>query len=346
MKRFNWLVLAFGTMAFASVALVGCGGDDEVTGCETNTDCPSGEFCVNGTCAQACETADDCANPDQVCSGACPELDRPICFFECTTNDDCGLDQFCNLDFCNGAFGRCEATTGGCTDNDDCGDGEVCDLDAGECVLACTEHADCDEDFLCNINTGFCIAKGADCVTDDDCGDGQVCEDDVCVDSNACEETADCYARGNFFCDEGAGECADTSCGQPGNTCERCVLGPNDGDRADNGPVIYLAEQIDLPGDDRCQPDSDKCGEGAKLYCEFSFFFFDPDGDFTPANANLFVISGGGNFSTTFGVAQTGSGIGKFGACFGTDQTTPGTAIFVRDEADNASNTLCTNGLR
>ncbi len=351
MKRFSWLVLAFGTMAFASVALVGCGDEDEQTGCEEDADCGTGEICVNGTCAEGCTTADDCSNPNHFCSGGqcANERERNICFLPCKADEDCAPGDFCNLDFCGGIIdgnGRCEARgVTGCDDDDDCGDGQVCDVGAGECVDACTSHDDCDDGFLCNTDTGHCVEEGAECEEDTDCGDGQVCEDGVCVDSNACVDNGDCYGRGNFFCGD-AKECVDISCGQPGNTCERCSLGVNDGDREESGPVLFGAQQIDLEGADRCQPDSPKCGEGAKLYCEFSFQFFDPDGDFEPTNDNLWVVSGSGAHNKTFGVAQIGSGIGKFGACFGSEQTTVGTAIFVRDAAGNASNTICTNGTR
>lgn len=353
MKRFYWLVLAFGTMAFASTALVGCGDTDEQASCEEDTDCAMGEVCLNGTCAETgCTTADDCSNPDHFCSGGqCPsEQEKSICFLGCKDNSECAGNDVCNLDFCGGTIkdggdtiGRCEAPSSeGCFDNDDCEGDEVCDND-GQCVPPCTDNDDCDTGFLCNSQTGLCAEEGGACLDDTDCGDGQICgEDDLCVDGTpSCSDTAECYAQGDFYCDTDAEECVDTACGEPGNTCQRCTLGPNGGARADSAPVVYLGEQIGAG----CDTESAFCSEGAPMFCEFSFFFFDPDDDFTPTNDNLFVVSGTGSTSTTFGVSETGSGIGKFGACF-PDVATPGTAIFVRDDADNASNTLCVNGAR
>lgn len=351
MKRFNWLVLAFGTMAFASVAFVGCGDNEsDQVACEEDTDCEQGEICVNGSCAQVCVIADDCANPDHGCSGACPEASQPICFMECTSSEDCAEGEYCNTEFCNGLFGRCELPPSDrCATNDDCADGEFCNVVDGTCEAFCTEQSDCAEGFLCNVASGLCIAAGAECIDDDGCGDGQVCVSEVCVDEgdNSCTETADCLDQGDAYCGNVGGEnqCVSISCGSAFNSCSRCVLGANNGSRDENGPVIFFAEQIKL-GAGFCEPESANCGEGAKLYCEFSFHFFDPDGDFTPANNNLFVVSGKGTTSTTFNVGTIGSGIGKFGACFPTGANTPGTAIFVRDAANNDSNTLCTLGQR
>lgn len=340
-----------GTLGASSLALVGC-GDDEVHACDTDADCAEGEVCAQGACAEVCITADDCSNPNQGCSGACDDLDQPICFFECHSNEDCGEGQVCNMAFCGDKdFGRCvPAGAGQCGSNDDCGENEFCNVLAGTCEPLCESDEDCDEGFLCNSEHGVCIASGASCTDDDGCGDGEVCVDEICVqeDDNSCEDTADCYDRGDFYCGDFGTEnlCVSTACGSDANSCTRCTLGANNGSRNDNGPVIFFAEQVPVGGGQNCEPNSSNCSPGAGLFCKFSFHFFDPDGDFTPSNSNLFVVSSRGTTSTTFGVREIGSGIGEFGACFPDGVNTPGTAIFVRDAANNASNTLCTTGRR
>lgn len=353
MTRFHWLVLAMGMMGASSLALVGCGGDDEVFACDTNEDCAEGELCAQGVCAEPCFTADDCSNTNQGCSGACEGLDEPICFFECQANEDCGDGQICNLAFCGDApFGRCEPIQEGeCSSNEDCAEGEFCNVFAGVCEALCESDEDCDEGFLCNSDAGICVASGASCIDDEGCGDGEICVDEICVpeDDSSCEDAADCYDRGDSYCAEVGGEnqCVSTACGAAGNTCGRCTLGANNGAMQENGPVIFFAEQLPVTSGANCEVGSANCGgEEASLYCEFSFHYFDPDGDFSPSNSNLFVVSGRGTTSTTFNVRDIGTNIGAFGACFPTGANNPGTAIFVRDAADNASNTLCTNGTR
>lgn len=351
MTRFHWLILALGMMGLSSVALVGCGDENEQASCREDSDCGAGELCVNGTCAEVCFTADDCSNPNQGCSGLCPEANQPICFFECTSDDDCGENEFCNTEFCNGSFGRCENIgVDECLSNDDCGDGQYCNIITRQCETACEEHADCEDGFLCHSESGVCIASGAACIDDDGCGDGEVCEDEVCVPEGdaSCDDVSDCYDLGDFYCgafDDG-NQCVSTACGSAVNDCSRCILGANNGSRNENGPVIFFAEQVPVSSGQWCEPNSANCGEGAKLFCKFSFHYFDPDNDYSPSNSNLFVVSGRGTTSTTFGVRNIGSGIAEFGACFPDGVNTPGTAIFVRDAANNASNTLCTTGRR
>lgn len=352
MSRFHWLVLAIGMMGFASFALVGC-GDDEPTLCDTDADCAEGEICVNNNCAQTCFDADDCDNPDHGCSGrGCPEAGEPICFLECVSNEDCPEGQVCNTQFCDGRFGRCELPKSDqCASDDDCGEDEFCNLFTATCEARCTSDADCASGFLCNTDSGICFASGAECGSDDECGDGEVCRDSVCVpeNPNACDDTSDCYALGDFYCGEvgSENECVSTACGSAVNTCSRCTLGANNGTKEANAPVIFFAEQVPVGSGQNCQPKSNKCGgEGAQLYCKFSFHFFDPDGDYTPANDNVYVVSGSGRHNTTFDVRSIGSGIAEFGACFPDGVNTPGTAVFVRDAANNASNTLCTIGTR
>lgn len=352
MSRLHWLVLAFGVTAFASFALVGC-GEDEATRCETNDDCAENEICVNGTCGQVCFDADDCDNPEHSCSGACPEAEQPICFLDCKSDEDCPEGQICNTEFCDGKFGRCELPRAEqCASNADCGEGEFCNLVTNECEPKCTSNDDCGDGFLCNTNTGICVAAGASCGDDDDCGDGEVCRSGQCVPDvadNSCDDTSECYDLGDYYCGVvgGSQECVGIACGSVFNDCSRCTLGANNGTKQANAPVIFFPEQVAVGSGQNCQPNSNMCGgEGARLFCKFSFEYFDPNNDFTPSNNNVFVVSGKGGYSNAFAVRALGGNRAEFGACFPDGVNTPGTAIFVRDAAGNASNTLCVIGTR
>ena len=351
MSRLHWLVLAFGVTAFASFALVGC-GEDEATRCETNDDCAENEICVNGTCAQVCSDADDCGD-NLACSGAgCPEAEQPICFLECQSDEDCPEGQICNTEFCDGKNGRCELPPlNKCASDDDCAVDQVCNSVTHECEPKCTGNDDCAEGFLCNTTTGKCLPRGAGCSGDSDCGDGQICKGGQCVDvgDNSCTETADCYDKGDAYCGlvGGSQECVDISCGSVFNDCSRCTLGANNGTKQANAPVIFFPEQVAVGPGQNCEPNSNMCGgEGARLFCKFSFEYFDPNNDFTPSNNNVFVVSGKGGHSNAFAVRALGGNRAEFGACFPDGVNTPGTAIFVRDAAGNASNTLCVIGQR
>lgn len=352
MNRFKWLVLALGMTALASVGLVAC-GDDEQVACESASDCDDGQLCVGGTCADPCTDADDCTG-NQACSVGCQDTPQPICFQQCSSNDDCNPGSVCNTEFCGGAFGRCvTASAGQCSSNSDCDNGEVCNVFTGMCEAPCTQNSDCGEDggLVCNTTTGQCISAGGGCSGNNDCGEGQVCTAGACVDENpdACTDTADCYNEGDAYCGSVGGEnvCVNTACGVAFNACSRCTLGANGGSKQNNAPVIFSAEQVSVGGASRCEANSSQCGgEGAKLFCKFSFHFFDPNDDFQPSNSNVFVVSGKGGHNTTFAVRSIGSGIAEFGACFPDGVNTPGTAVFVRDAARNASNTLCTTGSR
>ena len=71
----------------------GCGGPDYPK-CETDEDCHTGEFCVNGLCQQ-CRGDQDCPAGQRCASGAC----QPIPGY-CTSSSDCGPGQECQNNTC------------------------------------------------------------------------------------------------------------------------------------------------------------------------------------------------------------------------------------------------------
>lgn len=356
-----WMWLAAMLLAVAPVAFVGC-GDDEQQGCDTNADCTDGQLCVGNTCADVCEIADDCAGA-QACSIGCPDTPQPICFISCESDEECAEGEFCNIEFCDGSFGRCEVardctsdddcedgicSDGACVEcvqNDDCDESELCN--DGVCVPRCTTNTECDVGQVCNADSGLCIPASGLCDDSDECGIGEVCDDGRCIPESTGGEQCtaqECYDEGNQYCaevDEDESVCVDTSCGVAFNACTRCTLGPNSGSKGNGAPVIFFAEQVG----NGCEPESNQCGEGARLFCKFSFHYFDPDDDIgTP---RVFVVSGTGAHNRAFAVVHDDvNDRVEFGACFPDGASTPGTAAFLETQDGRRSNTLCVSGRR
>jgi len=89
-------------IALAALALsAGCG--PTYPNCGEDTDCHSGEYCVNGRCQL------------------------------CRSDSDCGAGESC-------ASGRCEATPGYCASNDQCASGEECR--GNRCVRVATTQSE------------------------------------------------------------------------------------------------------------------------------------------------------------------------------------------------------------
>lgn len=86
-----------GLVCSAALAAVvwgaGCGGPDYPK-CETDGDCHTGEFCVNGLCQQ-CRGDQDCPAGQSCTSGACQAIAG-----YCTSSADCGPGEECRNNQC------------------------------------------------------------------------------------------------------------------------------------------------------------------------------------------------------------------------------------------------------
>lgn len=182
------------------------GNNGQGGGCQTDFDCLSGTFCVEGACAA-------------------PGT-------ECGDNADCGAEEMCAVGYCVPRVGECEGDEGcdegeicdeelrcraGCREDVDCGEGRQCDEALLRCVTARPECPEsCPAHQRCNEDLGACEPDGT-CATDNDCEGALVCLEGACgEDPMLCARNQDCPA--GTFCDTGAGMCR-PGCRQA-NECE------------------------------------------------------------------------------------------------------------------------------
>ena len=136
--------------------------------CQTDSNCPAGNFCEGGNCALGCESDADCPSGN-VCNQG-PQHDT--CAKVCQINTDCPLGDFCDS-------GHCLI---GCESDADCPTGDVCNqgLQHDTCAKICEMDTDCPAGAFCE--NGHCPLG---CESDADCPPGDVCnqgpQHDTCI---------------------------------------------------------------------------------------------------------------------------------------------------------------------
>ncbi len=112
MERRQHLILSLLITAAASTAAA-CGGP-QYPNCQNDTQCHTGEFCVNGTCQQCRPDANDCPSGQQCTDGRCEPVEG-----YCTSTSDCGAGQECRNNRCVTSqmteTGPTETSTGACS---------------------------------------------------------------------------------------------------------------------------------------------------------------------------------------------------------------------------------------
>lgn len=105
----------FYSAAAAAALLLGAGCGPDYPKCDTDGDCHTGEFCVNGLCQQ-CRGDQDCPAGQSCAAGAC----QPIPGY-CTSASECGPGEECRNNTCVAAESTGTAppppapVAGGCT---------------------------------------------------------------------------------------------------------------------------------------------------------------------------------------------------------------------------------------
>jgi hypothetical protein len=206
-------------------------GAADAGGCESTTDCPTGQVCnrTNATCV------------------------------ECMIDGDCGIGTRC-------VNNQCEALPG-CTNSLDCvGQGSrlVCDTVARECVQ-CMTAADCAENHDCLDRQ--CVAY-TPCVNSLDCPSGQVCDDRInrCVE---CVTSTDCGTGNKCVGNICRPECeSDNQCTPHGLLCSRnagyCVECVRDEDCAE---ARYCGQSFGICAPDVCTPGAQRCENNVVQTC-------------------------------------------------------------------------------
>jgi alpha-tubulin suppressor-like RCC1 family protein len=173
---------------------------ENITGCQTNSNCDDGNPCTTNTCVNGtCQTTN---NQNGSSCGSGLICDDGSCITpECTSNPDCDDNNPCTNNTCTNF--TCSSTP--FPNNTSCGQGLVCQ--AGNCVAEpeCSVNSDCEDDNPCTNNlcsdgectfpplpnntscgeglvcqAGNCVAE-PECTINSDCEDGEVCQNGVCI---------------------------------------------------------------------------------------------------------------------------------------------------------------------
>ena len=151
----------------ASAGLVVACGPTTGNDCEFDSDCATGEVCLQPTgdsnrCVTECtDDATVCA-ADEECAPRFPnsgEGDRSACIpsdLECSVDTQCPEGINCGED----GFCAVNADEQMCESDEDCGADETCNLDTGMCEsdATCESDEDCGQGETCNLDTGMCEA--------------------------------------------------------------------------------------------------------------------------------------------------------------------------------------------
>ncbi len=150
--------------------------------CTTDRQCPIGQVCQNGACADGCHYASDCELTECCVSNQCQTCD-------CQNDDFCAFAEFCNNSNCQSGYSQdtpyCKPCNSQSTDYTQCGDVlNRCliypftnDTFAGHsdeyCAMDCSTNDRCPKGFGCSE---IVVIKSTDeCVTDNDCPSGVPC---------------------------------------------------------------------------------------------------------------------------------------------------------------------------
>jgi MYXO-CTERM domain-containing protein len=243
-----------------------CGGDGCTTSCETDDDCASSGFCLNGTCQTKKDDGALCSSLAQCASNFCTDgvCCNAACDGQCEVCSDAGL--------CSPVTGMPQAGRAACSgDPDVCGgtcDGqtrEACTYpsSAQSCGNSCTEGQQlpsvCDSAGACVESTpvpcGNYACGETECLTTcssgRDCAAGFSCADSQCTPtgSKCSDDLRSSISEDNiktlcapYVCDASSGECKtectnvdDCAAGSVCNANKSCVPAPSSKSSDDSG---------------------------------------------------------------------------------------------------------------
>lgn len=198
MKNFR-RIFGMCLVLLASAGLVVACGPETSSDCSFDTDCATGEACLqppadDNRCVTDCSADANACGEGSECSDRFGTGDATqVC-----VPDDllCSQDEDCPGDITCGGDGFCDIggdTEPECTSDSDCDEaaGEVCDTAAEMCVSACTDNDDCDGEDVCNTETGFCESTGTIAYRYIEVTDTTDIESDACVNPSDADPGSD-----------------------------------------------------------------------------------------------------------------------------------------------------------
>jgi MYXO-CTERM domain-containing protein len=261
-------------------------GQTQCTGCSTNADCPTGDFCRGGVCKPQSAAGIKCSIDAECASGHC--VDGVCCDNDCT-----GQCEACNQP---NAVGKCTPIAANqqpaqgrpsCVGKAPCGG--VCDgtttractypgpgvscrdakCTSGNAVLAafcdgagsCPAQSEkaCPPGATC-VNDTLCGGTPSSCTSDGDCGRDDYCAGGVCSSKNengvSCNTASECRSGicvDGFCCTQAcAGQCE--ACDVPGSegTCSPVVGGPHGSRQACSSDGTICGGSCNGATGDRC----------------------------------------------------------------------------------------------
>lgn len=208
--------------------------------CGKDTDCFSGELCVQGACTSAKvqngdQSPDLRVDPDMsppadmpkppdmraMCPANAPTQCGRACVNTTSDSNHCGgCDKACDADL-SCINSTCQGPPPNCTEAG-CPDGSTCDPDTNQCIQGCRNNNDCPDTFRCNQETRQCSCRsgyqqcGERCVPFNDpnaCGlQCQICP------SSPLGQASCVQGECTLDCVEGTALC--------GGACTKCPDGP------------------------------------------------------------------------------------------------------------------------
>ena len=173
--------------------------------CTSESQCPTGQTCVAGSCVSRCQSSRDCLPSQQCIEGKC----RPAC----SDNSHCPASQTCLNSVC--------VPEARCRSDKDCGEGLSCQTTAGqaaECRNPCQGPVLCGRNAVCSVSPTrqpVCRCKEGyfgnpqddqigclriECSKDSDCSADKRCHDNRCkiacmIDANVCGKNTLCFSE-------------------------------------------------------------------------------------------------------------------------------------------------------
>jgi len=233
-KQLTTIARSIGGLALAALLLPGCPiytDDGHRVACTMDSNCPTGQECISGTCqVPPCTSDADCATGQMCIAGSCRTV-TPTC----TSDRQCATGEHCE-------GMTCVPGTRVCVTHGDCDVAFMCDISSCEPSITCTGDAECQTSpagagSWCDYR-GTCVPHGTgDCRTAADCTNGDLCVEGRCTTlPNPCQFQYDCpagtacvNAECTAICTSDAGCVAGDTCSpdhfcQPEVDCETSAM--------------------------------------------------------------------------------------------------------------------------